>query len=155
MEFVTNWSMPPEEIVEFWAPCIYELRPVTGVFRTGEDWAARWGGKPIIKALMNLRQHTVYLGVVPFFFAVVGRCAALSLGEGGIHRKNPARWKRRRSSGPSLSETTSSSGNRVGNLCVARIGTIRSCISILLHVARRLYSSRARQVQPPDRSKPR
>ncbi|MBN1558151.1 MAG: YfhO family protein [Lentisphaerae bacterium] len=68
--FTTNWSMPPEEIVEFVAPGIYGFEtghpdgPYWG--RVGRSW--KWGEHR--QGLMNLRQHTVYLGVLQLLFAV-------------------------------------------------------------------------------------
>ena len=75
-EYCTNWSMPPEEILEFVAPCVYGVEtgsqrgPYWGRLGRSMGWAP---GKP---GLMNYRQHTVYLGVLQLLFAlyVVFRC---------------------------------------------------------------------------------
>jgi hypothetical protein len=69
--FATNWSLPPEDTLEFLVP---------GVF--GNDSAQPpepyWGrlGRPDAsqfqkgRMMPNYRQHTVYLGVIPLLFAV-------------------------------------------------------------------------------------
>jgi len=69
-DFATGWSMPPEELVEFLAPSIYGIE-------TGDDRVPYWGrlGRSTNwehsrRERMNLRQHTVYLGVVGAIFAV-------------------------------------------------------------------------------------
>ena len=70
--FATNWSLPPEEITEFLVPCIFGTEtsdPVTPYWgRLGRtfDWENTHRG------LVNLRQHTVYLGVIPIVFAILG-----------------------------------------------------------------------------------
>lgn len=68
--FATNWSLPPEDVLEFIVP---------GVF--GNDSAQPpypyWGrmGRPDTSVFLrgrmmpNYRQHTVYLGLVPLLFA--------------------------------------------------------------------------------------
>jgi len=68
-EFATNWSMPPEELLEFIAPCVYGIE--TGD-RRGPYWGRLGrspGWKPSAAGLMNLRQHTVYVGVFQLLFA--------------------------------------------------------------------------------------
>jgi len=69
-EFATNWSLPPEEILEFFAPGVFGLQ--TGDVR-GPYWG-RMGRTPgweqHHQGLMNLRQHTVYLGVIQIVFAI-------------------------------------------------------------------------------------
>ncbi|MEI6970056.1 MAG: YfhO family protein [bacterium] len=69
-EFSTNWSLPPDEILEFLAPCVYGIQ-------TGDPKGPYWGslGRSLSwdqhrQGLMNLRQHTVYLGVIPLVFAL-------------------------------------------------------------------------------------
>jgi hypothetical protein len=71
-EFATNWSLPPEDMIEFVAPCIFGVEtsdrqlPYWG--RLGRS--LRWEpGKP---GLRNLRQHTVYLGLIQLVFACYG-----------------------------------------------------------------------------------
>lgn len=77
-EFSTNWSLPPEDMLEFFAPCIYGIQ--TGddrlPFVTSRKRAPYWGklGRTLgwemhHQGLMNLRQHTVYLGVIQLVFA--------------------------------------------------------------------------------------
>jgi hypothetical protein len=67
--FATNWSLPPEEVLEFVAPGIYGLE-------TGHPEGPYWGRlgrthrwEEHRQGLMNLRQHTVYLGVLQLLFA--------------------------------------------------------------------------------------
>jgi hypothetical protein len=69
-EFATNWSLPPEEILEFFAPSVFGIQ-------TGDPRAPYWGrlGRTLgwekhHRGLMNLRQHTVYLGVIQLVFAL-------------------------------------------------------------------------------------
>lgn len=76
-EFVTNWSMPPEEMLEFVAPCVYGIE-------TGDPRAPYWGRlgrsprwNETHQGLMNLRQHTVYLGVLQLALAAFAIAWAL------------------------------------------------------------------------------
>ncbi len=76
-EFATNWSMPPEEILEFVAPCVYGTE-------TGNVKAPYWGRMGQTRGweqhrqgLMNLRQHTVYIGALPLVFALYAIAAGL------------------------------------------------------------------------------
>ncbi|MBN2302258.1 MAG: YfhO family protein [Lentisphaerae bacterium] len=69
-EFATNWSLPPEEMLEFVAPFVYGVE-------TGNTSAPYWGRLGRTKnwektrqGLFNLRQHTVYLGVFQLMFAL-------------------------------------------------------------------------------------
>lgn len=69
-EFATNWSLPPEEILEFVAPCVFGIQ-------TGDSRGPYWGrlGRTLgweqhHQGLMNLRGHTVYLGVIQIVFAI-------------------------------------------------------------------------------------
>ncbi len=75
-EFATNWSMPPEEVLEFVAPAVYG-------FETQEPSGPYWGRVGRTKGweqhhqgLLNLRQHTVYLGVLQLAFAAWAVAAA-------------------------------------------------------------------------------
>ena len=75
-EFATNWSMPPEEILEFVAPCIYG-------YETANREIPYWGrlGRTLNwmqtrKGFRNFRQHTVYLGVFSLIFAAYAMAAA-------------------------------------------------------------------------------
>lgn len=71
-EFSTNWSLPPEELLEFVAPCIYgnesnDLRaPYWGRLGQTLNWEKIRNTR---QCLMNLRQHTVYLGVIQLLLA--------------------------------------------------------------------------------------
>lgn len=71
-EFATNWSLPPEEILEFIIPGIFGLE-------TGSTESPYWGRTGQSKGwpdhhqgLRNLRQHTIYLGVIQMIFAFYG-----------------------------------------------------------------------------------
>ncbi len=77
-EFCTNWSMPPEEILEFVAPGVFGIE-------TGDPRAPYWGrvGRslgwdPTRPGLMNLKQHTVYLGVIQLLIGAYGVAWAVS-----------------------------------------------------------------------------
>jgi hypothetical protein len=71
-EFTTGWSMPPEEIVEFVAPSFFGIEtgdervPYWGRLGRSPEWEKTGAGR------MNLRQHTLYLGVLSLLFAVYG-----------------------------------------------------------------------------------
>ncbi|MGI5869088.1 MAG: hypothetical protein ACOX9C_06575 [Kiritimatiellia bacterium] len=88
--FATNWSLPPEAMAEFIAPCLRGLDtnnpkgPYWG--RLGQaadfadhvgqpyDWLMQRGIYP------NFRQHTLYLGAIPVslaFFALLAACFGL------------------------------------------------------------------------------
>jgi len=76
-EFATNWSMPPEEILELVAPCVYGIQ-------TGDPKGPYWGRlgrtlgwEPGQRGLMNLKQHTLYLGVIPLLFGLYAFAGAL------------------------------------------------------------------------------
>ncbi len=82
--FATNWSMPPEEILEFVAPGIFGFEsgdpegPYWG--RVGRSW--QWGeGR---QGMVNLKQHTVYLGVLQLLFAFYGLAWGLRRKKGAI-----------------------------------------------------------------------
>lgn len=71
--FATNWSLPPEDMLEFIVPGVFGNesmrpphpywgrlgRPADEVFQAG-------------RMMPNFRQHTVYLGIIPVFFALLG-----------------------------------------------------------------------------------
>jgi hypothetical protein len=69
--FATNWSLPPEDVLEFLVP---------GVFGndSGQPPYPYWGrlGRPHDslfqkgRMMPNYRQHTVYLGLIPLLFAI-------------------------------------------------------------------------------------
>lgn len=95
-EYCTNWSLPPEDMLEFVAPCV---RGIETTDPKGPYWGrlgmpAAWEGNVIqlrgvmnnpsaspqqkqaaqgqlqqLLGRMNYRQHTVYLGVLPVVFA--------------------------------------------------------------------------------------
>ena len=68
-DFATSWSMPPEEILEFIAPSVYGIEtgdrrgPYWGRLGRTKDW---WEHR---QGLMNLKQHSLYLGVLQLLFA--------------------------------------------------------------------------------------
>ena len=75
--FATNWSLPPEDLLEFIVPGVFgdasfQLpHPYWG--RLGQPYAFQKG-----KMMPNYRQHTVYLGAVAFFLAWLALFAWLS-----------------------------------------------------------------------------
>ena len=87
--FATNWSLPPEEIVEFVAPSIY------GTW-TGDMKAPYWGRlgrsaswdpkRPSQSGFFNFRQHIVYLGAIPVALALFALAMALTRGTGNGER---------------------------------------------------------------------
>ncbi len=72
--FATNWSLPPEDALEFVAPCVRGIEssdyppgrnyPYWG--RLGRTW--KW--EEHHQGFPNFRQHTVYLGAIQVFFAI-------------------------------------------------------------------------------------
>ena len=77
--FVTNWSLPPEETLEFIAPCYLGIQ-------SGDPRAPDWGRlgrtdgwEKTHQGFFNFRQHTIYLGAIPVFlalFALVAYCTS-------------------------------------------------------------------------------
>lgn len=69
-EFATNWSLPPEDMLEFITPCVRGIEtsdpqgPYWGRLGQTKGWMTHHQG------LRNLRQHTVYLGVLQLVFAL-------------------------------------------------------------------------------------
>jgi len=69
--FATNWSLPPEEVLEFVAPCVYGIETAD---RRGPYWGRlgrTLGWEEHKQGLMNLRQHTVYMGAIQLMFALL------------------------------------------------------------------------------------
>ncbi|MEI6218700.1 MAG: hypothetical protein WCP86_07350, partial [bacterium] len=70
-EYATCWSMPPEEVIEFFAPSFFGAQtgdanlPYWG--RLGQS---RIGDNDTQKRLNSLRQHNLYLGVLQIVFAL-------------------------------------------------------------------------------------
>lgn len=70
--FASNWSMPPEEMIEFLAPCVFgeqtgdPERPYWGRLGQSYQWMETHSG------FRNFRQHTVYLGAIPLLLAAYG-----------------------------------------------------------------------------------
>jgi hypothetical protein len=75
--FATNWSLPPEDTLEFVVPLIFGIdsghpqTPYWGRLGRSHQWEKSHNG------LMNLRQHTVYMGVVQVVFAIFGLFSAV------------------------------------------------------------------------------
>ena len=76
--FATNWSLPPEDIAEFIAPCLRGLDtgnpkgPYWGRLGQSDGWEKTHEG------FANFRQHTIYLGVMPCAFALFAVIIAIS-----------------------------------------------------------------------------
>jgi len=76
--FATNWSLPPEDMLEFVVPGVFgdesmqRPYPYWGRLGRPDDSVFRKG-----RMMPNYRQHTVYLGVVPVVFAIFGVMAWL------------------------------------------------------------------------------
>ncbi len=70
--FATNWSLPPEETIEFIAPSIFGTwsgdrnAPYWGRLGRSEGWDP---AHPERGGFFNFRQHIVYLGAIPLVLA--------------------------------------------------------------------------------------
>jgi len=68
--FATNWSLPPEDVLEFFVPGVFGNESFNGTHpywgRLGRPHKTQFrkGGM-----MPNYRQHTVYLGIIAFVFA--------------------------------------------------------------------------------------
>lgn len=68
--FATNWSLPPNEVLEFIAPAVFGRQsgdpdlPYWG--RLGQAW--KW--EETRQGFINFRQHLVYLGAIPVALAL-------------------------------------------------------------------------------------
>lgn len=77
--FATNWSLPPEDMAEFFAPCIRGLDsfnrnlPYWGRIGQTLGWEETKQGFP------NYRQHTIYLGATQSALALFALVAAITL----------------------------------------------------------------------------
>ena len=80
--FTTNWSLPPDEALEFVAPAIKGRQtgdaqlPYWG--RLGRTW--KW--EETHNGFMNFRQHVVYLGAIPLALALLAAFWAFLPGAG-------------------------------------------------------------------------
>jgi hypothetical protein len=69
--FATNWSLPPEDVLEFFVPGIFgndsaqPPYPYWGRLGRPDDSVFQKG-----RMMPNYRQHTVYLGLIPLLFAL-------------------------------------------------------------------------------------
>ena len=90
--FATNWSLPPEETIEFVAPGIFgtwtgdRSRPYWGRLGRSAGWNE---ANPDRGGFFNFRQHLVYLGSIPVALALFAVAACLStrrkrLANGGV-----------------------------------------------------------------------
>lgn len=74
--FATNWSLPPEETLEFVAPCVMGTQtcdpaaPYWGSLGRTDGWEHHKQGFP------NFRQHTIYLGALQLVLAAFAVCYA-------------------------------------------------------------------------------
>ncbi len=77
--FATNWSLPPEDLLEFIAPGVFGDEsmqmpyPYWGRLGRPSDEVFQKG-----RMMPNYRQHTIYLGVVSVLFAIIGVIAWFS-----------------------------------------------------------------------------
>lgn len=77
--FATNWSLPPEETLEFIAPCYLGIQSADPRMRYWGRLGRTDGWEEHHQGFFNFRQHTVYLGAIPVLlalFALVAYCAA-------------------------------------------------------------------------------
>ena len=87
--FTTNWSLPPDEALEFVAPSVKgrqtgdQTLPYWG--RLGQTW--KW--EETHQGFMNYRQHLVYLGVVPLMMALLAVLTVLGPREEGGLKPTP------------------------------------------------------------------
>ena len=71
--FATNWSLPPEETIEFVAPGIFGTwtgdrnHPYWGRLGRSAGWDV---AHPDRGGFFNFRQHLVYLGSIPLALAL-------------------------------------------------------------------------------------
>ncbi len=79
--FATNWSLPPEETIEFVAPGIFgtwtgdRSHPYWGRLGRSAGWDA---AHPDRGGFFNFRQHIVYLGAIPLALALFAAAAYFS-----------------------------------------------------------------------------
>lgn len=76
-EYATDWSMPPEQMLEFICPSVFGFEPQD--LKTGPYWgrlgqSIRWDETK--QGFMNYRQHNLYLGAIPLIFVIYGLVAA-------------------------------------------------------------------------------
>ena len=131
-EFATNWSLPPEDMLEFVAPCVFG-------YESGDRNGWYWGrlGRPVgweriyeqyrqlkkaqpqqtqqLQQLqqaclrsLSLRQHTVYVGVIQLIFAAYALVWAMRFG------KRDASHRRTGFDGPRPSGPTNPSSQGAG-----------------------------------------
>ena len=73
--FATNWSLPPEDALEFVAPCVRGIE--TSDYPPGRNYpywgrlGRTWEWEKHHQGFPNFRQHTVYLGAAQVFFAIL------------------------------------------------------------------------------------
>ena len=88
--FVTNWSMPPEDTLEFFIPRIHgdTSCPMTLAFgrQAGKDVKPYTGrlGRPLNAPSGNYRQHSLYVGWVTCLLALFGAIAGFRQKRGEV-----------------------------------------------------------------------
>jgi hypothetical protein len=88
--FATNWSLPPEDVLEFFAPGVFGNEsmhlphPYWGRIGRPSDEVFQKG-----RMMPNYRGHTVYLGVVSVLFALFGTFAWFSSRRGSRSTISP------------------------------------------------------------------
>jgi len=90
-EWATQWSLPPEDTLEFIAPCVFGVA-------SGDPQTPYWGRqgrsagwKETGQGFRNFRQEGQYMSGIVFVFALFGVLAILA-GTQGM----PARWRKAR-----------------------------------------------------------
>ena len=88
--FATNWSMPPEDVLEFLVPGVHgdtsckRVLAVGGHFHSGvKEYTGRLG-RPIDAKTGNYRQHSLYVGFVTCLLALAGLVLVF------VVKRNPA-----------------------------------------------------------------
>jgi hypothetical protein len=92
-EFVTNWSMPPEDALEFFIPRVHGDTSCPFVLSIGarngsgvKPYSGRLG-RPMNAAAGNYRQHSLYVGYVTCALALVSLAAFM-------RRRESCAWRR-------------------------------------------------------------
>ena len=68
--FATNWSLPPEDVVEFIVPGIFGNDSFQPPYPYWGRLGQAYGWQPGQRSMSNYRQHTVYLGGLTVWFAI-------------------------------------------------------------------------------------
>ena len=86
--FATNWSLPPEDIAEFFIPGLYGNASFVGSRPYWGRLGQPHGFKPGLQ-MPNYRQHTVYLGVVALLLGWIGMAGWWKTRKGGEESVSP------------------------------------------------------------------